>query len=555
MIRIDETGRLVRQRQRRQRLRQLKKQSSLTTTTTSKQQCRIIIILLLCSFFVIVLMYIQMIFHVMSYTTSSNNTNLLNDHESTNYLLRRPSSSSDSMTKTNKHKQQFIVNPNVSYNVHSFYYPWYCNLKVDGVYMHWNHPLLKHWDEKIAQKYPYGPSSQHNPLEDDIGSSYFPKLGTYSSIDPSIIHEHMKYFVQAGVGVAIVSWYPSTYHDENGPQLSTRLPLILDIALEYGIKVAIHIEPYPQRTTVEMFRNDVIELLAQHGNHPALYRLPKLESKSTTKRHQRQQQQRSNLRSHNQQQSPPSEESQQQQPLLLPVLYVYDQYTMNPNEWRKVLGGHNTNDGLSIRGTQYDVIVLALIVERNYWNDFVVGGGGGKGRSNHMDGDSNDISNSDHDNDNGIFDGGYTYFASNTFTYGSNPNHWAQLQMKATKQNKYFIPSVGPGYDDTRVRPWNYQNTKNRQNFTYYDEEWYSAIYTSNSKYISITSFNEWHEGTQIEPAISNKIDGLGYHYKDYEVEGGPDSYLIRTKYWVERYKKYQTEQISSSNQKQEFEQ
>jgi glycoprotein endo-alpha-1,2-mannosidase len=102
---------------------------------------------------------------------------------------------------------------------------------------------------------------------------------------------------------------------------------------------------------------------------------------------------------------------------------------------------------------------------------------------------------------------------------------------------KLFIPSVGPGYDDERVRPWNSANTQHRSKGSYYDTEWEAAM-ASKSNMISITSFNEWHEGTQIEPAIP-KTTPTSYTYKDYETTeggGGPNAYLDRTKQWVERF-------------------
>ena len=52
------------------------------------------------------------------------------------------------------------------------------------------------------------------------------------------------------------------------------------------------------------------------------------------------------------------------------------------------------------------------------------------------------------------FDGFYTYFASRTFTYASEWSHWPQLSAFARERGLLFVPSVGPGYDDTRVRPW-----------------------------------------------------------------------------------------------------
>ena len=66
------------------------------------------------------------------------------------------------------------------------------------------------------------------------------------------------------------------------------------------------------------------------------------------------------------------------------------------------------------------------------------------------------------------FDGMYTYFASHGFTEGSTLSRWPMLASSAAKAGLAFIPSVGPGYIDTAVRPWNAQNTHDRANAQYY---------------------------------------------------------------------------------------
>jgi glycoprotein endo-alpha-1,2-mannosidase len=63
-----------------------------------------------------------------------------------------------------------------------------------------------------------------------------------------------------------------------------------------------------------------------------------------------------------------------------------------------------------------------------------------------------------------------------------------------------FIPCVGPGYDDTAVRPWNQQATRDRRQGAYYSDLFQSAA-KQRPSIIAITSFNEWHEGSQIEKA------------------------------------------------------
>ncbi|VDP97720.1 unnamed protein product [Trichobilharzia regenti] len=61
---------------------------------------------------------------------------------------------------------------------------------------HWNHPRLRHWNAKVAIGYSTEP---HYPPY-LIASSFYPKLGPYSSKSQSIIHSHMKMVKFAGIG-------------------------------------------------------------------------------------------------------------------------------------------------------------------------------------------------------------------------------------------------------------------------------------------------------------------------------------------------------------------
>ena len=49
------------------------------------------------------------------------------------------------------------------------------------------------------------------------------------------------------------------------------------------------------------------------------------------------------------------------------------------------------------------------------------------------------------------FDGMYTYFASDTFVFGSKPSNWHTISSFCKSRELMFIPSVGPGYIDTEV--------------------------------------------------------------------------------------------------------
>jgi hypothetical protein len=91
-------------------------------------------------------------------------------------------------------------------------------------------------------------------------------------------------------------------------------------------------------------------------------------------------------------------------------------------------------------------------------------------------------------------------------------------------------PSVGPGYEaaaatgDTRVKP--------RLDGETYDSMWRAAD-AAGADIVTITSYNEWGEGTQIEPA------GHGGRYESYDGAYGlrgraaERAYVTRTRYWT----------------------
>lgn len=132
------------------------------------------------------------------------------------------------------------------------------------------------------------------------------------------------------------------------------------------------------------------------------------------------------------------------------------------------------------------------------------------------------------------FPGFYTYFASNGFSYGSSWKNWKLLSKFAIESGLVFVPSVGPGYIDTQVRPWNGANTRHRRRGSYYEVGWRSAM-AANAPLVSITSFNEWHEGTQIEPAVPFSTPDI--QYLDYQPDG-PLFYLNLTRWWVHEFTK-----------------
>lgn len=260
--------------------------------------------------------------------------------------------------------------------------------------------------------------------------------------------------------MAVVSWYPPDMKDDNGEPVDDIVPLLLEVAYKYHIKVAFHIEPYQGRDEVNMFTN-VKYIIEKYGEHPAFFKYQTNNGK------------------------------------LLPLFYVYDSYLMNSEQWTKLL---KHTESKSIRETPYDAIFLALLVDEKHKRDILTAG----------------------------FDGVYTYFATNGFSYGSTQRNWASIKAFCEDNNLIFVPSVGPGYIDTSIRPWNFQNTRNRINGKYYETS-LSAALEARPDFISITSFNEWHEGTQIEMAIPKMSQTV---YLDY-LPNKPTIYLEITRKWA----------------------
>lgn len=128
------------------------------------------------------------------------------------------------------------------------------------------------------------------------------------------------------------------------------------------------------------------------------------------------------------------------------------------------------------------------------------------------------------------FDGLYTY---DVVTW--NGSTFARMCAQAHRVGLLCAPSVGPGYDarlatpDELVRP--------RLRGATYDRMWKTTI-KARPDIVTVTSYNEWQEGTQIEPARA-QVERPGY-------EGawgkrGPAAqraYLDATARWVARFRK-----------------
>jgi hypothetical protein len=127
------------------------------------------------------------------------------------------------------------------------------------------------------------------------------------------------------------------------------------------------------------------------------------------------------------------------------------------------------------------------------------------------------------------FDGVYTYDVMTL--RGSS---FRGLCRRAQAVGLLCVPAVGPGFDARRAS--GERRVRSRRSGATYDAMWRAAL-AAGADRVAITSYNEWHEGTQIEPARRR----AGYESYDgaWGLKGraAERAYLERTRYWTALYR------------------
>ena len=298
----------------------------------------------------------------------------------------------------------------------------------------------------------------HQPPK-DIASDYMPALGAYSSNDPVVVAQHMAWLRQAGVGVIIVSWWGQGSREERP------VPLILQMAQRYGIKVTFHIEPYDGRT-VDSLLSDAKYLYGRYGSDPAFF------LSTATSRY-----------------------SPSRQPK--PMFFAWDIEVQDTNGhpvqaeyWQKAVDAiHALPQG-------------GLVIANTEQGSWITGG---------------------------HFDGLYNY--ATLHLDQEEGFAWA----RSLPPDAFFIPSVIPGFSAQRVG-YSTDTLVLRQDGATYSDQWTAALSTGvQPEMVTVTSFNEWHEGSMIEPPAVGADNGLGYTYEDFG-KLPPDGYLTLTRQWVDKF-------------------
>lgn len=125
-----------------------------------------------------------------------------------------------------------------------------------------------------------------------------------------------------------------------------------------------------------------------------------------------------------------------------------------------------------------------------------------------------------------VFDGAHSYGPAGDVAaarrHGESTEVWAKRAMgwwaeRPRREGKISCATVFPGYDDTKVRRPGLK--VDREGGKLYQMLWREAVAAS-PDWVLITSFNEWHEGSEIEPSVELA-----------------DAYVMMTTEWSARFK------------------
>jgi hypothetical protein len=374
--------------------------------------------------------------------------------------------------------------PACASKVMAFYYAWYGG---PPDYRHWasatDDPRFSHDPNQVVatgDQYPAG-------VRRDIASTDYPTLGPYDSRDAGTIDRHLRWARRAGIDDLIVSWWgPGSYEDR-----ALRLLLRRVRATDSPVRVSVYLETWalfyggqlqpgflfdPRNFSAEgreAIRQRAVEwvsyLLRSYGNDPGFQRARKAGRR-------------------------------------VPVVFFYFAGLFDPLEWQDI---------------------FARVRQATGREGFYQG----------------DVEGADPQAQARAFDGLHVYTTAPLTAEGDlslaarilNPSAAVQLPTsgvtdrltvgsdyrvlatEARALGRSWSATVIPGFDDRQIRNPSFYVSRDRNGNRTYELQWRDAL-SSRPDWALITSFNEWHEGTEIEPSV----------------EYGRE-FLARTRVWADR--------------------
>ena len=350
----------------------------------------------------------------------------------------------------------------------AFYYGWYGGA-----------PEWRHWS-----------ASGHDPdqlstdgTKRDIASTDYPVLGPYDSQASSVIDRHLEWAHDSGIDVLISSWWgPSTYEDQSLGLLLDRIeatasPVRASVYLEtwalfYGHQFqpdffgdARNFTPDSRAQIRSRAADWLVYLLRTYGQRPGLERVDGR-----------------------------------------PVVFIYTAAIFAPIEWQEIFANVRGATGIDafyqadVEGADFSALAEVFDGLHVYTPVHLTAEGDLSLAARILDPQAaveNPLKE-----------------VTDPVTVGGDYRAWA---AEARAFGRSWSATVIPGFDDRRIRNPSFVVSRDHGSERTYDFFWRTALSTK-PDWILITSFNEWHEGTEIEPSI----------------EYG-DEFLDRTRTWADQ--------------------
>lgn len=366
-----------------------------------------------------------------------------------------------------------VLGPACPSRVMAFYYDWYGGP-----------PAYRHWANATGQ-----PQYQYDPPR-TLAAADYPQLGPYDSHDSAVIDRHLAWAHQAGIDTLISSWWgPHSYEDQSLAGLVSQIDALHQARAVGGdVRASVYLETWAlfyggqlqpsfftdpanfspdSRAQIRQKAADWLAyIITTYGRDPAFEHIEK----------------------HGK---------------TVPVIFIYTAALFEPVEWQAIFAQVQQATGVDafyqgdVEGADFQAQAQAFDGLHVY-TPVPLTPEGDLSFAARVLNPQGSVTNP-------------ASPATDPVTVGADYQAWA---TEARALGRSWAATVIPGFDDRRVRNPSfvvsrdhgppgtplYQRT--------YDYFWGQAL-RSRPDWVLITSFNEWHEGTEIEPSLQYQNEFL----------------------------------------------
>jgi hypothetical protein len=274
----------------------------------------------------------------------------------------------------------------------------------------------------------------------DIASAFYPIVGPYDSCDETVIDYHIRLAKASGIDVFLVDWYSARQ------QLSPRLAKWI-VWIDLCFQKLLHASERENFTLVLEYEPSIEFTIPHATRREALGAI----EEDVAYIFQNYVDRKSYLRVSGE-----------------PVIFFYGEQTLSPAEWQ-----HIFND---LRSKGMDAVYVGASGNPAYYSAF-----------------------------NGLYEWvALDAIAKRNSTADRRLDEVTRTlrQASVNSSDRFFAAGVWPGFNDSGVSGWGEGSRfYDRQNGSVYNNTWAAALKWK-SPWVIIMTFNDWNEGTMIEPSL-----------------------------------------------------